>query len=234
MQNEIALITGATRGLGLATAEALATQGYQVIVTGRNSQALQKLHDRFQKAGLNITTLVMDVADDKSVQQAKDKVEKQFGKLDCLVNNAGAILESEFDFKNIPPAMILDTININAIGAIRTMQAFQLLLAKSKNPRIINVSSGMGALTDMNSGYAAYRISKAALNVATLQAHFSLHEQTKIRAIAVCPGWVKTDMGGPNATRDLQEGSYGIVWAVNTPANGPSGQFFRDGVEISW
>lgn len=234
MQNEIALITGATRGLGLATAEALAKQGYEVIVTGRNAKALQKINDKFVTAGLNIKTLLMDVADDKSVRQAKSIVEKDFGRLDCLINNAGVILESEYDFTTVPPAMILETININAIGAIRTMQAFHLLLAKSKNPRIVNISSGMGALTDMNSGYMAYRISKAALNVATLQAHFSLHEQYKIRTIAVCPGWVKTDMGGPGASRELKDGIAGIVWAANTPVSGPSGQFFRDGVAISW
>ncbi|MBI3187250.1 MAG: SDR family NAD(P)-dependent oxidoreductase [Gammaproteobacteria bacterium] len=234
MNNEIVLITGANRGLGLATAEALAKQGYQVIISARKQQALDELAQRFTKAGLKIDTLLMDVASDQSVQQAKKIIEQRYGKLDCLVNNAGVIIESNYEFTNLPSQVIADTFNINTLGAIRTMQAFYKLLAKSKNPRIVNMSSGMGAITDMNSGYMAYRISKTALNVATLQGHQELHDKYKIRVMALCPGWVKTDMGGPNATRELAEGISGIIWAVNTPANGPSGKFFRDGVEIPW
>ncbi|HEX5637889.1 MAG TPA: SDR family NAD(P)-dependent oxidoreductase, partial [Gammaproteobacteria bacterium] len=196
--------------------------------------ALDELAQRFTKAGLKIDTLLMDVASDQSVQQAKKVIEQRYGKLDCLVNNAGVIIESNYEFTNLPSQVIADTFNINTLGAIRTMQAFYKLLAKSKNPRIVNMSSGMGAITDMNSGYMAYRISKTALNVATLQGHQELHDKYKIRVMALCPGWVKTDMGGPNATRELAEGISGIIWAVNTPANGPSGKFFRDGVEIPW
>ena len=234
MNNEIVLITGANRGLGLATAETLAQQGYQVIITARKQPALNELAQRFSKAGLNIDTLLMDVADDQSVQQAKQAIEQRYGKLDCLINNAGVLMDANYEFTNLPSQVIADTFNINTIGAIRCIQAFHLLLAKSKNPRIINMSSGMGAITDMNSGYMAYRLSKTSLNVVTLQAHFELHEKYKIRTVALCPGWVKTSMGGPNATRELAEGISGIVWAVNTPANGPSGKFFRDGVSLPW
>lgn len=234
MNNEIVLITGANRGLGLATAEALAKQGYQVIISARKQQALKELAQRFDKAGLKMDTVLMDVADDKSVQQAKNLIDQRYGKLDCLVNNAGVIIESNYGFTNLPSQVIADTFNINTLGAVRTIQAFYLLLSKSKNPRIINMSSGMGAITDMNSGYMAYRISKTALNVVTIQSHLELHDKYKIRTLALCPGWVKTDMGGVNATRELAEGIAGIIWAVNTPTTGPSGKFFRDGVEIPW
>lgn len=234
MKNDIVVITGGTRGLGLATAEALAQQDYQVILTGRDQQALQVLQDDFQQRGLGIETLVMDVADDDSVEQAKTTLERRFDHIDCLLNNAGVILESGDDFTSMPSQLVADTININAIGAIRTMQAFHSLLAQSRNPRVVNMSSGMGVMEGMGAGYTAYRMSKAALNVATLQGHYSLHPAWRIRVMAVCPGWVRTDMGGPNATRDLQQGIAGIVWAVNTPADGPSGLFFRDGEAINW
>lgn len=234
MSNEIVLITGANRGIGLATAEALAQQNYQVIVTSRQQPALEKLAQRFSKSGLHIDTLLLDVADDKSVQQAKKTIEQRYGKLDCLVNNAGVLIDNGYNFTNLPSQVIADTFNINTLGAIRCIQAFHLLLAKSNNPRIVNISSGMGAITDMNSGCMAYRLSKTALNVVTLQSHFELHEKFKIRTVVLCPGWVKTDMGGANATRELAEGIAGIVWAVNTPVNGPSGKYFRDGVEIPW
>ena len=113
------------------------------------------------------------------------------------------------------------------------IQNFSSLLAKSQNPRIVNVSSGMGSLTDMGSGTMAYRLSKACLNVISIQAQHELADQ-KIRTLTVCPGWVKTDMGGANATRELSEGIAGILWAAKTGPEGPSAGFFRDGKPIPW
>ena len=188
---------------------------------------------KLDSEGLKPHLLRLDVCDDEDIQQAKKYVEKEFGRIDCLVNNAGIIIENNYTFGNIPKGTIMKTIETNALGPLSLIQNFSELLCKSENPRIVNVSSGMGSMTEMGSGAMAYRISKACLNVITIQSQHELSDQG-IRTLAVCPGWVKTDMGGANATRNLPEGVASIVWAINTKQDGPKEGFFRDGSQISW
>lgn len=233
MKTDIILITGASRGLGFSTAEALLKEGYKVIMTGGNLESLKKAAEKLKHQQLLPELLELDVSDIDHIKAAQEFVEKEYGRLDCLINNAGVIVENEYSFETIPRDTIIHTINNNALGPLSMIQNFSSLLAKSQNPRIVNVSSGMGSLTDMGSGTMAYRLSKACLNVISIQAQHELADQ-KIRTLTVCPGWVKTDMGGANATRELSEGIAGILWAAKTGPEGPSAGFFRDGKPIPW
>ena len=230
---ETILVTGATRGLGRALTEALVKRGTRVIATGRSAPELENLTQSLRTERGEVVPIAMDVSEDQSVFEAAQKVADITGHLDGLVNNAGVILESGQSFVDLSPDTLAATLSTNAIGAFRTTQAFRELLSNSANPRIVNVSSGMGVMEGMGPGTTAYRASKAAMNVISLQAHFALRPQG-IRVMSICPGWVRTDMGGPSAARDLTEGIAGILWAIDTDADGPSGKFFRDGREISW
>ena len=123
--------------------------------------------------------------------------------------------------------------NVNAYGPLRTIQAFAPLLQKSGEGRIVNVSSGMGQLSDMDGGSVGYRLSKVSLNALTRIAH-SEFAQSGLLVNSVCPGWVRTEMGGPGATKSVAEGADTIVWAATLPKGGPSGGFFRDRKPIPW
>jgi len=154
-----------------------------------------------------------------------------------LVNNAGAFFEGTqardpvraFD---VPAATVAAAFDANALGAYRTMQRAVPLMNAAGYGRVVNVSSGLGGLAEMGGGYPGYRASKAAMNAFTRIYHAAAGPNVKINS--VCPGWVRTDMGGPNATRSIEEGIAGIVWAATLPDDGPSGGFFRDGKPIPW
>jgi len=149
-----------------------------------------------------------------------------------LVNNAGiygdpARLE-DFDLDRAH-----EVLEVNTFGAWRMIQAFLPLLRASDAPRIVNVSSGAGQLADMYGGYTAYRVSKAGLNVLTRNLAAD-EEGSGLLVNSTCPGWVRTDMGGPNAPRSVEQGADTAVWLATLPAGGPSGGFFRDRRPIPW
>ncbi|MCB0376984.1 MAG: SDR family NAD(P)-dependent oxidoreductase [Bdellovibrionales bacterium] len=234
MSKDIVLVTGATRGLGRATAIELARQGYQVIATGRNSDDLAELTREGQQEGLEMDSYPLNITDPKQIEMVQNSVKEKYGRLDALVNNAGIIIESDYDFLSLPQSVLLETLQTNAFAPLQMIQQMAGLLKNSENPRVVNVSSGMGAIHEMGSGYPAYRMSKTLLNVITILTHNELNPTYGIRSLAVCPGWVRTDMGGAGADRSLEEGIAGIVWAVSTEKSGPSAGFFRDGKPIEW
>ena len=230
MTMRTAVITGASRGLGLETARQLAARGYAVVLTGRDASALEQAATII---GASATWHRLDVADDSSVSAFFNWLTKDHARLDVLVNNAGRVYGAHgASFLATETATLAEAIDNNALGAYRMMRHAMPLMAKAGYGRIVNVSSGMGALNDMGSGAVPYRVSKTALNALTILA---AHEAPRgVKVNAVCPGWVRTDMGGPNATRDVQSGAVGIVWAAVLDDDGPSGGFFRDGKPISW
>ena len=178
----------------------------------------------------NVIALELDVDDDASVEAALAAVEADPGSLDVLVNNAGVYGDPSgaADYDLAGARRVFET---NVFGAWRLIQAALPLLRRSDGPRIVNVSSGSGQLEDMGTGYAAYRLSKAALNALT---RTLAAEEPRININSVCPGWVRTDMGGPAAPRSVQEGADTAVWLATMPADGPTGGFFRDRRPIAW
>lgn len=225
-----AVITGAARGLGLETARQLAGADHEVVLTGRNEAALA---DAAREIGPAASWRVLDVADDASVDTFFDWLTTSNGRLDVLVNNAGRIYGAlGATVAGTTAATLAEAVNNNALGTYRMMQRAMPVMAKNGFGRIVNVSSGMGALHDMGAGAVPYRVSKAALNALTILAAHEAPDGVKINA--VCPGWVRTEMGGPSASRDVEQGAAGIVWAATLPADGPNGGFFRDGRPIEF
>lgn len=231
----VALVTGANRGLGRETAAQLAALGYRVVVAARDATQAETVTADLVRSGADASAVRMDLADPESIAKAAAEIARRLGRLDVLVNNAGIAGDSGF----ATPLSKTDVSDIervfatNTLGSLRVTQAFLPLLAKSDAARIVNVSSGMGQLSEMAGGAASYRISKTALNAVTrLFAHELADTPAKVNA--VCPGWVRTDMGGPTAHRSVDEGARGIVWAATLGADGPTGGFFRDGKAIDW
>jgi len=240
-EKRIALVTGANKGIGFEVARQLARKGFRVFLGARNREAGRAAAEKLRREGEKernheghdvVTVLQIDVADAASVERAAEEFSRHSDYLDVLVNNAGILLDDDKDVLTATPEMFETTLRTNTLGALLVAQAFVLFLKKSGAPRIVNVSSGGGQLADGADGWApAYCISKTALNGVTSQLAAAL---PKFAVNSVCPGWVRTDMGGPNASRSVGEGATGIVWlAADAPQN-ETGKFFRDRKVIPW
>ena len=229
---KITLVTGANKGIGREVARQLAAKGFHVFIGARNRSAGRKAADEIAKKGGKATFLEIDVSDNNSVAAASRELAKASDHLDVLVNNAGIIVDGDDAILEINDELLRKTLETNALGALRVMRACVPLLAKSETPRVINVSSGGGQLTGGADGWApAYCISKTALNGVTSQLAAAL---PKFAINSVCPGWVRTDMGGRNATRSVEEGADTIVWLASEAPQDLRGKFFRDRKEIPW
>lgn len=237
---KVAVISGANRGLGLATASELAREGYSVVMLARDLSKLKNSVKTLSDEGFDIYPFELDVTNDAHVKELGAFLDSQFGRVDILINNAGAILESsdptkpgEASAQDVSPKVVMETFNINTLGPLRLCQAILPIMKKNDFGRIVNVSSGMGQLADMNGSWPGYRLSKTALNALTRTLAAEL-TGTNIKINSVCPGWVRTDMGGPSAERSVEEGISGILWAAKLDDDGPSGGFFRDEERIDW
>jgi NAD(P)-dependent dehydrogenase (short-subunit alcohol dehydrogenase family) len=238
MEKKIALVTGANRGIGFEVARELAQKGIAVILTARNAQKGSVAADRLKAEGLDVHFHELDVTDDGSVRELAQFMEKRFGRLDVLVNNAGVLLDSSHREEGASAfgaqiETIRASIETNTLGAFRLCQALIPLMRKNGSGRVVNVSTGMAQLSEMDGGYPGYRISKTALNAVTRI--FSAETRgNDILVNSVCPGWVRTEMGGEGAERTPAQGAAGVVWAATLPPGGPTGGFFRDGERIDW
>ena len=203
-----------------------------MFVGARNAKAGRKAADEIAKKCGKATFLEMDVADNDSVTTAAREFSKIEDHLDVLVNNAGIIVEGDNAILEISDDLFRKTLETNTLGALRVTRAFAPLLRKSKAPRVINVSSGGGQLTGGADGWApAYCISKTSLNGTTVQLAAAL---PKFAVNSVCPGWVRTEMGGENASRSVEEGADTIVWLACEAPQKVTGKFLRDRKEIPW
>jgi NAD(P)-dependent dehydrogenase (short-subunit alcohol dehydrogenase family) len=226
------LVTGANKGIGREVAQQLAAKGFHVFVGARNAKAGRKAADAITKQSGKATFLEIDVADNDSVTNAAREFSNVEDHLDVLVNNAGIIVDGDNAILEISDDLFRKTLETNTLGALRVTRAFAPLLRKSKAPRVINVSSGGGQLTGGADGWApAYCISKTAVNGVTVQLAAAL---PKFAVNSVCPGWVRTEMGGENASRSLEEGADTIVWLASEAPQDLTCKFLRDRKEIPW
>jgi NAD(P)-dependent dehydrogenase (short-subunit alcohol dehydrogenase family) len=219
----VALVSGASRGIGAEIARELAADhGFLVFAGARNPEQVER------SDGIEPTRL--DVTDQATIDAARDRIDGDAGRLDALVNNAGVYGDSigaaEYDLDRAH-----EVLEVNTFGPWRLIEAFLPLLRESPEPRIVNVSSGAGQLSDMNGGRAAYRISKAGLNALT---RTLASDERWVKVNTMCPGWVRTDMGGSAAPRSVEEGADTAVWLATLPDDGPTGGFFRDRKPIPW
>ncbi len=234
----VAVVTGANRGLGLETCRQLAKRGHQVILTSRDSGKGKAAVEKLREQGLQVDYQDLDVTDVDSINQLARYIEQTYGRLDVLVNNAGVFLDrigSDDPAQDSVFAANLDTLResmeINVYVPLRLCQI--LIPLMQGRGRVVNLSSGMGQLSDMNGCCPGYRLSKTSINAVTRIFADEL-KGTQIKVNSLCPGWVKTDMGGPGATLSVEQGVETIVWLAMLPDNGPSGGFFRNNQPIPW
>jgi NAD(P)-dependent dehydrogenase (short-subunit alcohol dehydrogenase family) len=226
----IALVTGGNRGIGREVCRQLAQGGMTVLLGARDAARGQAA--AAELAGADVRPLTLDVADPASIAAAAAWLKATFGRLDVLVNNAAVHYDTWQRASDPDFAIVEEALATNTLGPWRLSVACLPLLRRSLRPRIVNVSSGAGALGDLGGGTPAYSLSKAALNALTLMLAGDLRG-TPVKVNAVCPGWVATEMGGAGG-RPIADGAAGIVWAATLPDDGPSGGFFRDGQPILW
>ena len=231
MNKQIALVTGANRGIGLEVCKQLAELGYTVYLGSRDLQKGQESHSNNLSSNPNIIVLELDITKKENLEKARISIEASHGYLDVLVNNAAIHYDdwetiTEIDFQILKEAM-----ETNAFGALQTTLTFLPLLKHSSHARIVNVSSEAGSIASMTGTAPAYCLSKIALNGMTLMLASKL-KRFGILVNSVCPGWTNTDMG--KGGRAIKVGAKSVVWAVNLPVNGPTGGFFRDGKKLSW
>jgi NAD(P)-dependent dehydrogenase (short-subunit alcohol dehydrogenase family) len=234
-QEIVTVVTGANRGLGRAAVRRLATvEGHHVVATARNPAELETLAAEVAAAGGKIDCRRLDVTDAASATDLARWLKERFDRVDVLVNNAGISLENyETSILDLPLDALQRTLDTNLFGVLRVTQALAPLLRASTAGRVVNLSSGMGQLSEMGTGAPAYRISKTALNAVTRILAGDLAD-SGVKVNAMCPGWCRTDMGGLKAPRTAEEGVDTVAWLACLPADGPTGGFFRDRQAISW
>jgi NAD(P)-dependent dehydrogenase (short-subunit alcohol dehydrogenase family) len=232
MDKKIALVTGANRGIGREVCRQLAGLGLRVILTARDPEQGEAAARLMQRNGLDVAFCPLDVTDPAAVDAAQGFVERQYGRLDVLVNNAAIYPDEDFSIFDVPLITVGQTMQINFYGPLLLCRAFAPGMRRRNYGRIVNVSSESGQLSTMGASTPSYAISKAALNALTRIVAAEVRGNVKVNA--VCPGWVRTDMGGPAAPRSVEQGAEGIVWLATLPDDGPSGGFFRDRHPIPW
>jgi NAD(P)-dependent dehydrogenase (short-subunit alcohol dehydrogenase family) len=221
--SRVALVSGTNRGIGAEIARELAADhGFTVYAGARKPDEVET------QSG--VVPIRLDVTDEDTIFAARERVESEAGRLDALVNNAGVygdpVGAADYDLEGAH-----EVLEVNTFGPWRLIEAFLPLLRESEAPRVVNVSSGAGQLSDMNGGRAAYRVSKAALNALT---RTLASDERWLKVNTMCPGWVRTDMGGAGAPRSVEQGADTAIWLATLPDDGPTGGFFRNRKPIPW
>lgn len=227
------LITGANRGIGFETARQLAAKGIKVILTARHEAGGKEAAEKLRAEGGDVVFTRLDVTDVESIEKAREFVEKETGRLDILINNAGIFKCVGKTGLTADVEIARETMETNLYGPLLMCREFIPMMIRNKYGRVVNVSSGMGQLSEMGGGWPSYRISKTALNAVTR----IFAEEAKgynVLVNSVCPGWTRTELGGKDATRTPEEAADTIVWLATLPDGGPTGAFFRDRKEIDW
>lgn len=255
----LAIITGADRGIGFEVSRQLGKLGCQIVLTSPDRVKGKVSALKLSNEGLNVIYHKLDLLDEKDISALRDFVLSKFGRVDILVNNAGVMLDSgrskiegllKSRIKNSPKRtgfgegrgvlevdidIVRATLEINTLGALKMCQCFVPLMMKARYGRVVNVSSSLGQLNDMTDEdkVPAYQMSKAALNAVTRMVADAA-ESGNVAVNSVCPGWTRTDIGGPEAPQSTEKAAETIVWLARQPHCKPTGGFFRDKRRISW
>jgi NAD(P)-dependent dehydrogenase (short-subunit alcohol dehydrogenase family) len=227
---KIALVTGANKGIGFEIVRQLSKRDFHVVLAARNRKAGELAAS---KLGGNVSVQELDVSDDESIEQAAKEFGNKHDQLNVLVNNAGIYPDEGTNILTITREQLVATFQTNTFGGLRVVQAFLPYLKKAESARVINVSSGYGELGGLSADVPSYCLSKLTLNGVTLMLDQKLRSQG-ISVNSMCPGWVRTDMGGPGASRSVEEGADTGVWLATDAPQELSGRFFRDRKEINW
>jgi NAD(P)-dependent dehydrogenase (short-subunit alcohol dehydrogenase family) len=227
------LVTGGNKGIGFAICKGLLAAGFEVILAARSLDKAQEAAERLQLDDSQVRVVELDVTDDNSIRRAVERLSQDITHLDVLVNNAGIYPDEGVNILTISRDLLNRAMNTNAFGPIQVTQAFLPLLEKAPAARVINVSSGYGEISGLSADVPSYCLSKLALNGATIMLADALRSQG-IAVYAMCPGWVRTDMGGTSAPRSPEQGADTAIWLATEASPNLSGKFFRDRKEISY
>jgi len=239
---KIALITGANKGIGLETARQLGKQEIIVLLGAHDLKKGEAAASELRQEGIDARALEIDVSQPASVRKSVGNIEREFGRLDILINNAGVMIDD--DKKKVSEQTLeawRKTFDTNLFGLIDTTQAFLPLLRKSSAGRIVNLSSILGSITYhatpgspvYDSKMPAYNVSKSAVNAYTVQLAYELKD-SKIKVNAAHPGWVKTEMGGEGATMEITDGAKTSVALATLGDDGPNGTYVHMGETLPW
>jgi NAD(P)-dependent dehydrogenase (short-subunit alcohol dehydrogenase family) len=227
-----AVVTGGNRGIGLEVCRQLAELGHRVILTARDLARAETAAARLASAG-SVSAAQLDVTNAESIRALAAQLAERRIDVDVLVNNAAILLDEGVGIIDLEADDLRKTFETNVFGAVAVAQAFVPGMVARRYGRIVNVSSEAGQLASMGTYAPAYSMSKAALNAFTRQLAAAIRGSGVLMNSA-CPGWVRTDMGGPGAPRSVQEGADTIVWLATLGAKGPTGGFFSDRQPIAW
>lgn len=230
---KIVLVTGGNRGIGLEVARQLGRRGWRVLIGTRDARAGERAAAELNAAGAKVESLALDVSDSAGIRAAAEEFGRRADRLDVLINNAGIYPDEGVNILTVGRDLLTRTFQTNTFGPVEVTQTFRPFLRASGAGRVINVSSGYGQLDGLSPDVPSYCLSKLALNGVTLM----LAPALKADGVAVnsmCPGWVRTDMGGPNASRSVEEGADTAVWLAAEAPHELTGRFFRDRKEIPW
>ncbi|HAZ12863.1 MAG: short-chain dehydrogenase [Bdellovibrionales bacterium GWA2_49_15] len=245
MTIKIALITGANKGLGLEMTRQLAQKGIRVYMAGRDFNKVEAAAKDLKKLKLDVVPILCDVTQSSQIKEAAAHIERQEGKLDILINNAGIMIDSgawmENNATTVPLEIMRKTYDTNVFGVIDVTQQFLPLLKKAPAARIVNLGSILGSLTlhaqpgspIYDAKCMAYNSSKAALNAVTIHFAHALKD-TKIKVNTAHPGWVKTDLGTEHAPMNVEDGAKTGVQLALLEEAGPTGGFFHMGDRLPW
>jgi NAD(P)-dependent dehydrogenase (short-subunit alcohol dehydrogenase family) len=224
-----ALVTGGNRGIGLEACRQLARAGIDVVLAARDPQRGEEAAQELRGEGLDVTSERLDVADSQSVKKCAQRLADAGTEVNVLVNNAG-VYPTQGVF-SVSEETFETALEVNTLGPFRTCQAFVPIMVQRGYGRVVNVSSGGGSFGE-GLGPTPYAVSKAALNALTLKVAQAVRGDVKVNAM--CPGWVRTDMGGTGAPRSPEEAVDTLVWLASLAEDGPNGGFFRDRKPIPW
>jgi NAD(P)-dependent dehydrogenase (short-subunit alcohol dehydrogenase family) len=228
----VAVVTGASRGIGLEICRQLAALGYVVLLGSRDLRTAELAAKELDPELARVVPVHVEVDNSVNIEQLAEWVGERYGRVDAIVNNASTAPDLWGIAGSTDLSPVAEALDVNLFGAWRVSQALLPLLRSSPRPRIVNVSSESGSIALMHGGRPAFSVSKAALNALTRTMAGELYRDG-ILVNAVCPGPVNAD-GARGSGRSAAQGAASVVWAVTLPNGGPTGTFTRDGRELPW